>query len=152
MRVVTDFASIGREIAETFRNRRDGGKPGHVLIGAGCSKSAGIPLARELVDEILKRYPTKCANRFAGARPSYGAAMSALSPNERRDLIKPYIDNAKINWGHIALAAMMESGVIDTALTVNFDNLLARACGLLGLYPATYDFGAAPFDLSLIHI
>lgn len=146
MHVVTDYASIGREIAETFRNRRDDGKPGHVLIGAGCSKSAGIPLARELVDEILKRYPAKCASRFAGARPSYGAAMNALSPNERRDLIKPYIDNAKINWGHIALAAMLKGGEVDTVLTVNFDNLLARACGLLGIYPATYDFGAAPFD------
>jgi tetratricopeptide (TPR) repeat protein len=146
MRVVTDYASLGREIAETFRNRRDDGKPGHVLIGAGCSKSAGIPLARELVDEILKRHATMCERRFCGVRPSYGAAMSALSPNERRDLITPYIDHASINWGHIALAAMLKGGEIDTVLTVNFDNLLARACGLLGIYPATYDFGAAPFE------
>ena len=117
-----------------------------MLIGAGCSISAGIPPARGLVDEILKRHATVCDRRFAGRRPSYGEAMSALAPNERRDLIKPYIDNAKINWAHIALAALLKGGEVDTVLTVNFDNLLARACGLLGLYPATYDFGAAPFD------
>ncbi|WP_202963003.1 hypothetical protein, partial [Aeromonas lacus] len=31
-----------------------------------------------------------------------------------------------------------------------FDNLLARSCGLLGLYPATYDFTAA--NLNLFHL
>ncbi|MBC8674074.1 hypothetical protein H2136_13025 [Aeromonas hydrophila] len=35
-------------------------------------------------------------------------------------------------------------------LTFNFDNLLARSCGLLGLYPATYDFTAA--NLNLYHL
>jgi hypothetical protein len=45
----------------------------------------------------------------------------------------------------------MSERFIERALTVNFDNLLARACGLLSLYPAIYDFGSAPTgEVSLI--
>ncbi len=77
--------------------------------------------------------------------------MQLLSPNERRDLFAPYLAKARINWAHIALAQLMNEQFIERSLTVNFDNLLARACGLLGLYPAIYDFASAPTsDVSLI--
>lgn len=39
------------EIADAFRNGKDRHPPApaHVLFGAGCSKSAGVPLARDIV-------------------------------------------------------------------------------------------------------
>jgi Plant specific mitochondrial import receptor subunit TOM20 len=81
----------------------------------------------------------------------YGACMKLLSPNERRDLLAPYLMKASINWAHIALAQFMNEKFIERALTVNFDNLMARACGLLSLYPAIYDFASAPTsDVALI--
>ncbi|MFZ3352629.1 MAG: hypothetical protein WA268_17380 [Xanthobacteraceae bacterium] len=70
--------------------------------------------------------------------------MKLLPPNQRRDLLAPYLAKASINWAHIVLAQFMNEHFIERALTVNFDNLLARACGLLSLYPAIYDFGSAP--------
>ena len=77
--------------------------------------------------------------------------MELLSINERRDLIKPLLDKAKVNWGHIALAQMIGSGFVGRVLSVNFDLVPEHACGLLGLQPAVYDFGIAPAsDAALI--
>jgi hypothetical protein len=139
------------EIVDTLRSARDRGKPAHILFGAGCSKAAGIPLASEIVAEIHKRYSGYCHRLDEADRHKYGACMKLLSPNERRDLLAPYLARANINWAHIALAQFMNEKFIERALTVNFDNLLARACGLLSLYPAIYDFASAPTsDVSLI--
>jgi tetratricopeptide (TPR) repeat protein len=139
------------EIVDTLRSARDRGKPAHILFGAGCSKAAGIPLASEIVAEIHKRYSAYCHRLEQEDRNKYGACMKLLSPNQRRDLLAPYLAQASINWAHIALAQLMNEKFIERALTVNFDNLLARACGLLSLYPAIYDFASAPTsDVSLI--
>jgi tetratricopeptide (TPR) repeat protein len=139
------------EIVDTLRSARERGKPAHILFGAGCSKAAGIPLASEIVAEIQKRYSGYCHRLDKADRHNYGACMKLLSPNERRDLLAPYLARANLNWAHIALAQLMDEKFIDRALTVNFDNLLARACGLLSLYPAIYDFASAPTsDVSLI--
>jgi len=139
------------EIVDTLRRAKDRSKPAHILFGGGCSKSAGIPLAPELVTEIHELYPARCQKLADADRKKYGACMKLLSPNERRDLLAPYLTKARINWAHIALAQFMKEQFIERALTVNFDNLLARACGLLSLYPAIYDFGSAPTaEVSLI--
>jgi Tfp pilus assembly protein PilF len=139
------------EIVDTLRSARDRGKPAHILFGAGCSKAAGIPLASEIVAEIHNRYSGYCHRLAEADQQKYGACMKLLSPNERRDLLAPYLAKASINWAHIALAQFMNEKFIERALTVNFDNLLARACGLLSLYPAIYDFASAPTsDVSLI--
>jgi hypothetical protein len=139
------------EIVDTLRSARDRGKPAHILFGAGCSKAAGIPLASEIVAEIHKRYSGYCHRLDEADRQKYGACMKLLSPNERRDLLAPYLSKTSINWAHIALAQFINEKFIERALTVNFDNLLARACGLLSLYPAIYDFASAPTsDVSLI--
>jgi hypothetical protein len=38
---------------------------------------------------------------------------------------------------------MIKAGFVTRVMTFNFDSDLARACGLSGFYPATYDFAAA---------
>ena len=103
-----------------------------------------IPLAKEIVDDIHKEYEHYIWKLDDKDKRKYGACMKLLAPNERRDLITGYIKKAKLNWAHIALAQLMCRGFVDRALTVNFDNILARACGLLSLYPAIYDFATAP--------
>jgi tetratricopeptide (TPR) repeat protein len=114
------------------------------LIGAGMSISAGIPIARELIRQIAERYRDEILKLPESKRSDYGACMGALTVEERKDLLKPYLDNAKVNWAHIALAALVKGNYVRRILTFNFDHVLARACGLLGVYPATYDFGIAP--------
>ena len=110
-----------------------------------------MPLAREIVKDIHENYSNYVNKLDPNDRYKYGACMKKLAPNERRDLIAGYLKNAKLNWAHIALAQLMYCGFIDRALTVNFDNILARACGLISLYPAIYDFATAPTaNVSLI--
>lgn len=121
------------EIANAFGSGQSRGRPAHVLFGAGCSKTAGVPLAREIVDDIHRVYEHYIWKMEAKDKRKYGACMKLLAPNERRDLIAGHIKKAKLNWAHIALAQLMCRGFVDRALTVNFDNILARACGLLSL-------------------
>lgn len=133
-----------QKIAERLKGARDRERPAHFLIGAGCSISAGIPGAADLVKRIHSDYPAHCSDLMSESRGSYGACMALLSLNERRDLIKPYLEAAKINWGTIAIAQLIARNFIGRVLTANFDLVLENACGLLGLQPAVYDFGVAP--------
>jgi tetratricopeptide (TPR) repeat protein len=117
------------------------------LTGAGCSKSAGIPMARDLVEQINLDFKESVQSFLEPSKRSeYGACMGILSSVERERLIKPYLKNAKINWAHIALASLIQKEFVSRVLTFNFDSVLAHACGLLGKYPATYDFGISPSD------
>jgi tetratricopeptide (TPR) repeat protein len=111
-----------------------------VLLGAGCSISAGIPSAGAVVQHIRTTYPAA----YARATPKdYPGCMAALDRGVRRDLIGRYIDSAKINWAHLALAQLIEHGYVDRVLTTNFDPLVSRACSLINSFPAVYDFAAS---------
>ncbi len=123
-------------IAETIRNAN--GKC-VVLIGAGCSKSAGIPLAGELIREVELRFPFAFADVPPAERSNYNKVMSQLNTMERRQLLNRHIEAARINWAHLALAQLFATGKVDRILTVNFDPLLVRACAMAGFFPAIYD-------------
>ena len=74
----------------------------------------------------------------------YPKCMTQLSIDEQRSLIVNYVDKAKINWAHIALAQLMKAGYIDRVLTkIQSASFIMRACALVGLYPATYDLAAS---------
>ncbi len=128
------------DVVESLRGLQRRGKACSLLIGAGCSVTANIPTAKGFVDEVAKRYP----NAFRrAAEPTYPAVMAQLSYAERRDLIGEFVDDAKINWAHIAIAELMKAGWVDRVLTTNFDPLVVRAAALTGEYPAVYDFAAS---------
>jgi hypothetical protein len=127
-----------RRVAERLRAAKDRSKT-HFLLGAGCSISAGIPSAAELVKQIHEKYPEHCKHLSPDRRQVYGASMAVLTPNERRSLIKPYLDRAKISWGHIALAQLIAQDLVSRVLTVNFDLVLENACRLVGANPAVYE-------------
>jgi tetratricopeptide (TPR) repeat protein len=106
-----------------------------VLLGAGCSKSAGIPLAGELMKEIARDF-----GPVPPGTTTYADYMSFIAPGERRKLLARYIDGATINWAHVALAQLIASEHVKCVLTTNFDPLIVRACAMLGCFPAVYDF------------
>ena len=110
-----------------------------VLIGAGCSKSAGIPLAGELIREVEQKLPNAHKRVPEADRRNYNKVMAALTTNQRRGLLDPHIDAARVNWAHLALAQLFATGKVDRVLTVNFDPLLVRACAMAGFFPAIYD-------------
>lgn len=113
-----------------------------VFLGAGASKTGRIPLASEIVENILDRYKMNPkVKKFVATDEdkTYPALMECLTPSERNKLLKDYIDSAKINVTHIYLAQLLNQGYIDYVLTVNFDNLMLRALALYNEFPPTYD-------------
>ena len=111
-----------------------------IFLGAGASKTGGIPLAGEIVDDILKTYNSNPKiSSIKNEDKTYPKLMECLIPFERNKLLKEYIDNAKINVTHIYLAQLLNQGYIDYVLTVNFDNLMLRASALFNDFPPTYD-------------
>src|SRR3989304_1706041 len=128
------------DVVETVKKAKDRGKKCTLLIGAGCSVTAGIPSARGFVEIIEKEY-TRAFKR--AKTKTYAHCMAELAVSERRDLIAAYVDKARINWAHIAIAQLMKAGFVDRVLTTNFDLLVVRACALLGQFPAVYDVAAS---------
>jgi SIR2-like domain len=129
------------------------------IIGAGASKAAGIPLANELMEIVFKKFPHCVSTLNETDKKYYGRVMSRLSPQEREALIEPLLKNAKINWGQIAVASMLQGGFVGRVLSFNFDLVLERAAALLGLQVPVYDFAIAPSNAitrlarpSIIHL
>lgn len=121
-----------------------------VLMGAGCSRSSGIPMASELIREIKEKYPTDYQRAERNVQhsgkedpPNYNEVMSELSLVNRHALFDKYMYNAKVNWAHLALAKLFETKKINRVLTVNFDHLLIKACSMVNFYPAVYDIAAS---------
>lgn len=128
------------DIAETLKRAKERGRTCSVLIGAGCSVTAGIPTAQGFVDFIKEKHPRS----YERANPkTYPKCMAELSVDEQRSLIVDFVDKAKINWGHIALAQLIKTGYIDRILTTNFDSLIMRACALVNEFPAVYDIATS---------
>lgn len=134
-------------LAASMRSARDTTKkPFAMLTGAGTSLSGEIPLAGQLVQEIASKLPFRIEGEADEVRQHYGRCMGCLTEAEQRFIIGPYLEKSRINWAHIAIASMMYSGFINRVLTFNFDNILSRACGLIGLYPPIYDFAVSPTE------
>ncbi|MDZ4779905.1 MAG: hypothetical protein SGJ19_06615, partial [Planctomycetia bacterium] len=129
------------DVVETVRKAKERQKKCTLLIGAGCSVKANVPLASGFVKLIEQEWPA--AYKRADNPKGYPQCMAQLAPTERRDLIAKYVDEAKINWAHIAIAQLIKHGYVDRVLTTNFDPLVVRACALIGTFPAVYDFAAS---------
>lgn len=148
-----------KDIAKTLKDSKKEGTPAIIFTGADCSKTAGMPLASELINEINKKFKGHLKSLNDEQRKDYGACMSHLVPSEQKNLIEKHIKKSKINWAHIALSSLLKNGYLGKILTFNFDNILNRACSLDNFYPPTYDlkvlseeyFSAIP-NQSIIHL
>jgi tetratricopeptide (TPR) repeat protein len=154
-----------KALASLMNHAKGQNRPFAFLTGAGCSITAGIPSAPGILKAINDSGLGEAVRQRLGvddvAKADYGRAMAMLNSQERKEIIGPFLEKAKVNWGHFALAQLMNAGYVGRVLTFNFDSVLARACGLIGLYPAIYDFSMVPehkgrFDYiaqpSIIHL
>ena len=129
-----------------IENARQNGRSVCLFLGAGTSRIAGIPDANGFVEDIKNKYPVKYEGakrqRTDGIEPGYAECMSQLHMGQQHDLVQQYIQNAKINWAHVAAAQLLEHGYVDRFVTTNFDPLISRSCALLNKFPAVYDFAS----------
>ena len=130
-----------RNIKETLEFNKKKGKNCTLLIGAGCSVEAGIPVASEIVEYIKENFESDY-QQVKGDK-TYPKVMAQLAPGHRREVIANFVDRANINWAHIAIAQLMKEGYVDRILTTNFDPLVMKACALVGEFPAVYDFASS---------
>ena len=129
------------ELAYIIKQAKEKNQPQPIFfLGAGASKTGDIPLARDIIKDILDKYPdAPTIQKLKQGEKSYSKLMECLQPYQRDELLKGYIDKAKINVTHIYLAQLIINGYVDYVLTVNFDNLMLRALALFNEFPSTYD-------------
>ncbi|MGB5990505.1 MAG: SIR2 family protein [Marinifilaceae bacterium] len=128
------------ELAYIIKQTITSGQKPIFFLGAGASKSGNIPLASEISKSILSQYSdSPFIKKLDPKTASYSKLMECLLPAERNDLMKEYIEKAKINVTHIYLAQLMKEDYVDYILTVNFDNLILRALALFNYFPPTHD-------------
>src|ERR1044072_9500460 len=95
-----DLSATLEDVVDAILNAKDVG----FIVGAGISVSSGIPDASCLANEIKGKYPS--AYRKA-KHNTYQELMKTLAPGWRHDHIARYVDKAKINLGHLALAQLL---------------------------------------------
>jgi len=138
-----DFASEGsynsasvEELAARLADAKARGAQAAVLLGAGASESAGIPLARILAKQAAEKHPLQ----VKGCSPEdYPLVMGKLDAAQRNGILAPYIKEANINAAHLFLADLVRNGYIDLILTTNFDPLIVQGLAYADVRPYIYD-------------
>jgi tetratricopeptide (TPR) repeat protein len=136
LRSLHDVNEIVYIIKEAEKKKRP--KP-IVLIGAGTSVTSGIPLADTIKNYVLKNYENKPLIKSLDKDATYFEIMRCISPMERNELFKSYLEKSKINISSLLLVNLLKEKKIDYILSVNFDDLLIKASALLGFIPSFYD-------------
>ncbi|MEM8601580.1 MAG: hypothetical protein AAGF99_16820, partial [Bacteroidota bacterium] len=72
------------DVVDALQRAKVRSKTTTLIVGAGCSQTAGIPLAGEFCTIIEKRFK-QVYNRIGTY--DYQRLMAALAPGERRDLL-----------------------------------------------------------------
>jgi len=129
-----------------------------LLLGSGVSRSAQIPTAWNIIEDLIKRVavskdesaadgPAAWYLREFGIEPEYGAVLDlvAKSPAERSQIIRPYIEPTEEERelglkqptaAHRAIATLVAQGYIRVIVTTNFDRLLESALTDVGITPS----------------
>ena len=143
--VVTEDSIEEKTVNELVRSVKQ--NKGHYafLIGAGTSRAAGIPTAKELIAGWKKeRYEIEHGDSedkpefddWVNGKESdvdnnqkYGFWFKQCHTTEaeRRKFIRQRVEGKEPTFGIIVLAAMMSEGIFPVTLTPNFDDLLYDA-------------------------
>lgn|GEM_PF-2953436 len=121
-----------------------------LLLGAGASKSSGVPLASEMIAEWRrmayeesepagKEFEPWCAEQpWYKADDEYSQLFEMLFPNERarQIYIEPKVESAFPSWCYLYLASIVRAGYFNVIFTTNFDDLVNDALTMyLGYNP-----------------
>lgn len=134
MDAVTEYTI--EQIVDVIKAAKVKGKKTTLFIGAGCSVTAGIKVGKDIAKEIRLAFPNRTKDCKTG---SYVDCMKAITTAQRHRVIEDCCKDAVVNPAHLAIAELIRQEYVDLVLTTNFDQLLQRACSLVGETPAIYD-------------
>ena len=136
------------DAGEALKHAKERGRGATLLVGAGCSASAGIKVASEVVDVIALKFPRAYRRQ---PEKTYRALMAELTVGERHDLIASLTEGATPNLAHRAIARLIRDRYVRRVLTTNFDDLLPRACAEIGVPYFAHDLATSEqYDPSLV--
>ena len=147
------------------------------ILGAGASKSSGIPLAEELVDRWLKqikirnpRYKDLDYNNFIIQWGNDLKQPIEINFNNRAEFYSNiyyelYKDNKSLGQaeitnltekghpsiGYLFLAEILKNTHHNTVITTNFDNLIIKALGYSSIYPLVCHLPEMPKYINNYH-
>ncbi|MFN8287629.1 MAG: SIR2 family protein [Chitinophagales bacterium] len=125
-----------------MRQLKEEGRSTALLVGAGISASAGIPLASKMVTELKgdPRYNYRFEDvRLNEETNEYNVLMKSLTYKQREEYLRSYINSAKINLAHLYIGMLIKEGYVNTVLTTNFDPLLVKTMALFNHHTYVYD-------------
>ncbi|MFK8052901.1 MAG: tetratricopeptide repeat protein [Woeseiaceae bacterium] len=112
-----------------------------LFLGAGASKSSGIPLAGEMIaewrDMMLADHADGVTDREAWLREQdwyeqpdeYSRLFEQCFPTQRarQKYVEPKIEQGIPGWGYLYLANLIQNGFFNVVFTTNFDDLVNEA-------------------------
>ena len=141
------------------------------LLGAGASKQSGVVLASEMVEEIAKwgycnsqglsindpRLTLSDWKKWVSQFSWYSEDYNELYPRIIDEVLRPQVvrrefflriinPDVKASKGYEVISELMHNGLLDTALTTNFDNCLSHASGQVRM-PYHINLIKTPIDL-----
>ncbi len=119
------------------------------LVGAGFSKSAGVPSAWDVLRDITARWyaaetgapagaevdPLRWAGERLEAGATYSGVLEQLFPEraQRQELLASYFVGKVPTPAHRVLARMAVAGLVRVVVTTNFDRLIEAALDDVGV-------------------
>jgi len=101
-----------------------------LMLGAGASMSSGVKSTPRLMEELLAQYGADL-NGSDRLEDRFDKLWQRTSDRDRRALLQPYLEHEP-SVGYAKLAALIEAGYFDLALTFNFDDLVEKALNGIG--------------------
>ena len=112
-----------------------------VFLGAGASKSSGVPLGSEMIREWRQMAfgengsPGGDLDAWCKTQPwfeqddEYSVLFEELFPDERarQRYMEEKIENIFPGWGYLYLANLIQNDLFNVCFTTNFDDLIHQA-------------------------
>lgn len=117
-----------QNLANLIRDRRRQGPKFVLMLGAGASISSGVKRTPEIMEELVSKYGNGLTGKI---EDKFDVVWKGMNPADREAFLKPLLSHTPA-VGYSKLAALVEAGYFDVALSFNFDNLVEKALDAIG--------------------
>jgi SIR2-like domain len=114
-----------RNLANLMRLKKRSGEKYVLMLGAGASMSSGVKRTPDIMEELLTQFGQDIPGS-GRVEDRFDQLWKRTSSATRREFLKPYLDHSP-SAGYGKLAALIDAGYFEIALTFNFDDLVETA-------------------------